>query len=353
MYDVLRATRRHVAAHAIVRRRVPRVAAEADRDDAGEPRIFFQRLMRIVAGAAGDPALDVAKALAQPIRVMVDLESLRARTSGLVDVDVQHVIGKRLAGTEGEIAALEPARTDHRHRRLQMTLKTDRVAQRRREPRRIDDGRAHFRVRLACRGQADVIRTRPVTALASRPLGHHRRKPLRREMSVRRIFGIRVVAEQTLAPHRSRDAVVIGAVIPRRHPPRPLLRIPRDGQLKQPAARRSIQIDARPMSRSDDPVDLLLDVIDPLPIRTDLPPPEQQLSILPNHLEPTLRRVMKEPRVPKVLDHHLGARTPHRLRHPDALIRRVLGRMAARAGAIGDVVARAEGGSGEREHYGE
>src|SRR3954454_16665673 len=92
VYDVLRATRRHVAAHAIVRRRVPRVAAEADRDDAGEPRIFFQRLMRIVAGAAGDPALDVAKALAQPIRVMVDLESLRARTSGLVDVDVQHVI---------------------------------------------------------------------------------------------------------------------------------------------------------------------------------------------------------------------------------------------------------------------
>src|SRR3954449_4201184 len=135
VYDVLRATRRHVAAHAIVRRRVPLVAAEADGDDAGEPRIFLQRLMRIVASAARDPALDVAEALAQSIRVMVDLESLRARTSRLVDVDVQHVIRKRLAGTEGKIAALETPRTDHGHRRLQMALKTDGVAQRRREPR--------------------------------------------------------------------------------------------------------------------------------------------------------------------------------------------------------------------------
>ena len=132
MHDVLRAPRRHVAAHAIVRRRVPRVAAEADGDDAGEPRIFLQRLMRIVAGAAGDPALDVAKALAQSIRVMVDLESLLARTSRLVDVDVQHVIRKRLAGTKRKVAALETPRTDHRHRRLQMTLKTDGIAQRRR-----------------------------------------------------------------------------------------------------------------------------------------------------------------------------------------------------------------------------
>src|SRR4051812_8375092 len=161
---------------------MPRVAAEAYGDDAGEPRIFFQRLMRIVAGAARDPALDVAEALAQSIRVVIDLEALLARTSRLVNVDVQHVIRKRFAGTKGKIAALETARTDHRHGRLQMTLKTAGVAQRRRESRRIDDGRAHRRRSLARRGQAYVIRTRPVTALATRPLGHHRRKPLRREM---------------------------------------------------------------------------------------------------------------------------------------------------------------------------
>src|SRR3954447_10500175 len=135
--------------------------------------------MRIVAGAGRGPTFDVAKALSQSICVVVDLEALRARTSRLVNIDVQHVIRKRLAGPKGEIAALETARTDHRHRRLQVTLKTDGVAQRRRKPRGIDDGRAYFRVRLARRGQAYVIRTRPVTALASRPLGHHRRKPLR------------------------------------------------------------------------------------------------------------------------------------------------------------------------------
>ena len=105
------------------------------------------------------------------------------------------------------------------------------------------------------------------------------------------------------------------------------------------------------MPRSDDPIDLLLDLVDALSARIDLPPPEQQLPILPNHLEPTLRRLVKEPRVAKVLDQHLGARTPHRLRHPDPLIRRVLRRMAARASAIGDVVARAKRGSdGYREN---
>ena len=41
--------------------------------------------------------------------------------------------------------------------RLQMTLKTDRVAQRRRQPRRIDDGGAHCRGPLATGSQRDVI----------------------------------------------------------------------------------------------------------------------------------------------------------------------------------------------------
>src|SRR3954454_18207848 len=113
---------------------------------------------------------------------MVDLEALLARTSRLVDVDVQHVIRKRLTGPKRKIAALESPRTDHRHRRLQMTLKTDGVAQRRRESRRINDSRAHVGIRLPGRGEAYVIRTRPVTSLAPRPLGHHRWKPLRREM---------------------------------------------------------------------------------------------------------------------------------------------------------------------------
>src|SRR5207302_1721064 len=123
--------------------------------------------MRIVAGAAGDPALDVAKALAQSIGVMVDLEALRARTSRLVDVDMQHVVRKGLAGTERKIAALEPARTDQRHRRLQMTLKADRIAQRRRQPRRIDDGSANRGGPLAARRQRDVIGARPKIGRAS------------------------------------------------------------------------------------------------------------------------------------------------------------------------------------------
>src|SRR5207302_6637505 len=109
--------------------------------------------------------------------------------------------------------------------------------------------------------------------------------------------------------------------------------------------RRPIQINARPMSRSDDPIDLLLDLVDAMSAPVDLPPPEQQPSILPDHLEPTLRRLMKEPRVAKIFDQHLGSRTPHRLRHPHALIRRVLGGMAARARGVGDVVARAKGWS--------
>src|SRR5207248_422838 len=92
--------------------------------------------------------------------------------------------------------------------------------------------------------------------------------------------------------------------------------------------------------RSDDPIDLLLELVDAPSVRIDLPAPEEQFAILPHHLEPTLRWRMKEPRVAEILDQNSRRRPPHRLRHPDTLVRRVLGRMAELA-SLYDVLTRA------------
>src|SRR5438128_8844448 len=105
--------------------------------------------MWIMAGDAGDPALDVTEALTKAVGVMIDLEALRARPARFIDIDVQDVVAEGLAGTERVIAAIESPHPDHGHSRLQMTLKTDRIAQGRRQPRRIDDGGANGRTALA------------------------------------------------------------------------------------------------------------------------------------------------------------------------------------------------------------
>src|ERR1044071_8614537 len=145
-----------------------------------------------------------------------------------------------------------------------MALRANGIAQRPRELRRIHDRRAHFAVARAALCDAHMRPAGTMTALASRAFRQVRREHLRHRVHVAsgRNVGIRVVAEEAFAPHESSDAVVVGAIEYRRHAPRLLLRVPRDRKLKELAARRPIEVDARSMSGTEDPVDLLLDLVD-------------------------------------------------------------------------------------------
>ena len=98
---------------------------------------------------------------------MIDLEALITRPRRFVDVDVQHVIAQELARSERVVAALETAHADHADGRQQVTLKADRIAQRRRQAHGIDDGRANGFHAFSARRHIDMARARSVATLAS------------------------------------------------------------------------------------------------------------------------------------------------------------------------------------------
>src|SRR5258708_1407692 len=246
--------------------------------------------MRVMTGDAGDPSLDVTRALTEPIGVVIDLEALLARASGLVDVDMEHVVAEGLPRPEGVVAAIETSHADHGYRGQEMTLKADGVAQCGRQPRRVDDGGPRLGVASAALHRLDVLRRRAVAALAARPLRKCNREHLRHPVSVTPLahLGICVVAEEAFATNGTRDAVVVGPVVSRRHRPGALLRVPGDGELIQLAARRAVEVDPGTMARSDDPVDLLLDGIDAPAGVVHLVASKGQFPALPGHLVVTL-----------------------------------------------------------------
>jgi hypothetical protein len=162
--------------------------------------------VRIMAGEAGElpGALLEAPALLEAVRMMVDLETLGARLALFLDVDLDQIVRDRLARTVREVAAAEAAEARQGHGRLQMAPLAHLVPPRGRQPAGIEDARLDLPPRAdPAERLPDVLRPRPMAALAADPLGHLRRKDLRRTVGVGpgRHVRIRRVAEDALAPH--------------------------------------------------------------------------------------------------------------------------------------------------------
>ncbi len=273
VHDVPRPALRHVAGGAVgrvgrSRSRGPRPLARSGRAaratragpmadqtggaDPGHQLRSRQAPVRIVAGPAVElpGARHEAAALPQPVGVMVDLEPLLPAASPapvVGQIGVHQVSGERLARAVRVLPAAEAAHPGEGDRGLQMALVADVVAERTAEPGRVDDGSADRLPRLGPpRGAAHVLAARPVAALAAEALGEPLRVDLGRSIGVApgRDLGVAVVAEHALPAHPPEHSLVVRPVVPRGHPPAPLLGIPGDGELVEFALRRPIEIGA-------------------------------------------------------------------------------------------------------------
>jgi len=277
--------------------------------------------VRIVAGEAGEGAAARAEAaaLAEPVGVMVDLEALARRPPLLVDVDLDEVIGERLAGAEGEVAAAEPPQAGDRDGRLEVAGHAHLVALLRRQPAGVPDARADLLGDAhAAHRVPDVLGGRAVAALAADPLRQAARERLDRAVGIgaRRQVGIVGVAEDALAPHAAGDALVVRAVEAGGHAPAPRLGVPGEGELVDLAAGRLVEVGPRAAAGAEDPVDGDLESVDGPARAVGLPALEEQSIAPAGEAHRLPGGLMDERRRRQVLALAARPRPAERPRHP-------------------------------------
>src|SRR2546427_122099 len=171
-------------------------------------------------------------------------------------VEMQHVIGERLAGAVGKDTPPLAQQSWRKLRagRLQVTLHTDFHLPRRTQTRWVHDRAPHARGRCSLPDRAHVIPSRPMATLAIDAFGQALRKGACAVPEVRSGFDLRiaVVAKHATIRHFAAETRMIRTVVRGAHTPvAALFGVPRQGKLDQSSGRGAMQIAAGVVSRSE------------------------------------------------------------------------------------------------------
>ncbi len=255
------------------------------------------------------------------------------------------MVREGLAGAEGEVPFPETPQSGDRHGRLQVTGHADLVALGGRQAALVEDAHPDLFPRAdAAPGEPDVLGGGSVAALAADPLGERSGEDLGRGVGVApgRQVGVGGVAEDAFPSDAPEHPFMLGPVEAGGHAPAPGLAVPGERELVELAAGRAVEVGPGVVSRSQDPVHILFELVDRTALGIRLPAAEDEPALRAADLHVLSRGRVEEGRRGEVLDVDLRTWPAEGAGHPLLLIGLRERRVAELAGALVDV---ARGGS--------